>query len=126
MDRSDLAGAVRSPALGHPGGARAPVSPRPEPARLHGADGPDLAGAVRAAAERLRAGGAALYPTETFYALGADPRSAEGDASVFPLPGCGADRRRPRSAAAGERAGPERRSPEGAAAFGHPGEREHR
>ncbi len=46
--------------------------------------------AVGEAAARLRAGGVALFPTETFYAIGADPRSAAGVAGVFRL------KRRPR------------------------------
>lgn len=57
--------------------------------------------ALRAARDALLAGGAAVYPTETFYALGADPRSERGCAAVFrlkargpgkPLPWIAADR----------------------------------
>lgn len=54
-----------------------------DPTRIPVGDRSGLAGAVRSAAERLRAGGVVLYPTETFYALGADPRSPEGCAAVF-------------------------------------------
>ena len=75
------------------------MSPKSDPARLPGAGGPDLAAAIRSAAERLRAGGVVLYPTETFYALGADPRSAEGCAAVFRLKGREASQRLPRIAA---------------------------
>lgn len=57
--------------------------------------------ALEAAREALLAGSAAVYPTETFYALGADPRSERGGALVFrlkardpgkPLPWIAADR----------------------------------
>ena len=57
--------------------------------------------ALEAAREALAAGSAAAYPTETFYALGADPRSERGCAAVFrlkardpgkPLPWIAADR----------------------------------
>ncbi len=41
---------------------------------------------VRIAAH-LAAGGVAIYPTETFYALGADPRSPGGVREVFRLKG---------------------------------------
>jgi L-threonylcarbamoyladenylate synthase len=36
-------------------------------------------------ADVVRSGGTILYPTDTFYALGADPRSAEGVRRVFSL-----------------------------------------
>lgn len=58
-------------------------------------------GALAAAAAALEAGEAVVFPTETFYALGADPRSAVGTDRVFelkrrprdrPLPWIGADR----------------------------------
>ena len=45
---------------------------------------------IAAAAARLHEGGVVVFPTETFYALGADPRSAAGTALVFRL------KRRPR------------------------------
>lgn len=57
--------------------------------------------ALEAARDALLAGSAAAYPTETFYALGADPRSERGCAAVFrlkardpgkPLPWIAADR----------------------------------
>lgn len=57
--------------------------------------------ALEAARAALLAGGAAVYPTETFYALGADPRSERGRSLVFrlkardpgkPLPWIAADR----------------------------------
>ena len=38
---------------------------------------------LAAAARRLGAGGVVAFPTETYYALGADPRSPAGMASVF-------------------------------------------
>ncbi len=38
-------------------------------------------------AAHLKAGGVALYPTETFYALGADPRSPEGVRAIFRIKG---------------------------------------
>ena len=93
------------------------MNPRPDPARLPGADGPDLAGAVRSAAERLRAGGVVLYPTETFYALGADPRSAEGCAAVFRLKGREASLRLPWIAADREQVAAACRLSEAAAAL---------
>ncbi len=43
----------------------------------------------------LRRGGIAIYPTETFYALGADPRSPEGVAAVFRAKGRPPDRALP-------------------------------
>lgn len=46
---------------------------------------PAAAGLLAAAAAQLRGGGVALFPTETFYALGADPRSEAGVAGVFRL-----------------------------------------
>ncbi len=58
-------------------------------------------GALAAAAAALKTGEAVVFPTETFYALGADPRSAVGTERVFelkrrlrdrPLPWIGADR----------------------------------
>lgn len=93
------------------------MSPEFDPSRMPGGDRGDLAAAVRSAAERLRAGGVVLYPTETFYALGADPRSPEGCAAVFRLKGREASRRLPRIAA--DRAQVEAlcRFPEGAAAL---------
>lgn len=39
------------------------------------------------AAAVIRAGGVVAYPTETFYGLGADPRSAKGVAAVFAAKG---------------------------------------
>ena len=43
-------------------------------------------------AAALRSGGVAVFPTETYYALGADPRSPTGEASVFRLKGRPPDR----------------------------------
>jgi L-threonylcarbamoyladenylate synthase len=40
---------------------------------------------MQPSAEHLRAGGLLVFPTETFYALGADPRSETGVAAVFAL-----------------------------------------
>jgi len=50
---------------------------------------------VRRMAAELRSGAAGAFPTETFYALGADPRSPEGVAEVFRLKGRPGDRRLP-------------------------------
>ena len=50
------------------------------------------AASVAAAAEVLRAGGVVVFPTETFYALGADPRSSEGVEAVFGRKGRPRDR----------------------------------
>ena len=97
-----------------PDSGRIPAAERPD---LAGADRPDLAAAVRAAAELLRAGGVVLYPTETFYALGADPGSPEGCAAVFRLKGREASRRLPRIAADREQVEALCRFPEGAAAL---------
>lgn len=93
------------------------MSPEFDPSRMPGGDRGDLAAAVRSAAERLRAGGVVLYPTETFYALGADPRSPEGCAAVFRLKGREASRRLPRIAADREQVEARCRFPEGAAAL---------
>ncbi|MDE2972411.1 MAG: L-threonylcarbamoyladenylate synthase [Acidobacteriota bacterium] len=51
-------------------------------------------GVPRMAAE-LRSGAVVAFPTETFYALGADPRSPEAVAEVFRLKGRPEDRRLP-------------------------------
>ena len=50
---------------------------------------------VRRMAAELRSGALVAFPTETFYALGADPRSPEGVAEVFRLKGRPGDRRLP-------------------------------
>ena len=50
---------------------------------------------VRRMAGELRSGAVAAFPTETFYALGADPRSPEAVAEVFRLKGRPGDRRLP-------------------------------
>lgn len=50
---------------------------------------------VRRMAAELRSGAVAAFPTETFYALGADPRSPEAVAEVFRLKGRPGDRRLP-------------------------------
>ena len=50
---------------------------------------------VRRLAAALRSGAVVAFPTETFYALGADPRSAEAVAEVFRLKGRPGDRRLP-------------------------------
>ena len=50
---------------------------------------------VRRTAAELRSGAVAAFPTETFYALGADPRCAEAVAEVFRLKGRPEDRRLP-------------------------------
>ncbi len=50
---------------------------------------------VRRLAAELRSGTVVAFPTETFYALGADPRSPEAVAEVFRLKGRPADRRLP-------------------------------
>ncbi len=54
------------------------------------------------AAAALREGGVVLYPTETYYALGADPRSPAGAALVFRIKGRPADRPLPWIAASRE------------------------
>ena len=55
----------------------------------------EQAGEVRRTAAQLRAGAVVAFPTETFYALGADPRRAEAVAEVFRLKGRPEDRRLP-------------------------------
>ena len=50
---------------------------------------------VRRMAAALRSGAVVAFPTETFYALGADPRSPEAVDEVFRLKGRPADRRLP-------------------------------
>lgn len=50
---------------------------------------------VRRMAAELRSGAVVAFPTETFYALGADPRSPEAVAEVFRLKGRPGDRRLP-------------------------------
>jgi L-threonylcarbamoyladenylate synthase len=54
------------------------ISLRIRGGKLTGEDAHRIAAAVRS-------GGTVLYPTDTFYALGADPRSAEGVRRVFAL-----------------------------------------
>ena len=44
---------------------------------------PAEAGSVAAAATALSGGGVVVFPTETFYALGADPRSTAGVEAVY-------------------------------------------
>lgn len=92
-----------------------PESPGTDPPAVAGGDGSDLAAAVRSAAEHLRAGGVVVYPTETFYALGADPRSPEGCAAVFRLKGRDASRQLPWIAADREQVAAACRIPEAAA-----------
>ena len=55
----------------------------------------EQAGELRRMAAELRAGAVVAFPTETFYALGADPRSPAGVAEVFRLKGRPGDRRLP-------------------------------
>ena len=55
----------------------------------------EQAAEVRRMAAELRAGAVVAFPTETFYALGADPRSPEAVAEVFRLKGRPEDRRLP-------------------------------
>lgn len=100
-----------SPEGGDPG-SRADDAPA-----IAGGDGSGLAAAVRSAAEHLRAGGVVLYPTETFYAIGADPRSPEGCAAVFRLKGRDASLRLPWIAADREQAAAACRIPEASAAL---------
>lgn len=50
---------------------------------------------VRRMAAELRSGAVVAFPTETFYALGADPRSPEAVLEVFRLKGRPGDRRLP-------------------------------
>ena len=50
---------------------------------------------VRRTAGELRSGAVVAFPTETFYALGADPRSPGAVAEVFRLKGRPGDRRLP-------------------------------
>ena len=50
---------------------------------------------VRRMAAELRSGGVVVFPTETFYALGADPRCAGAVSDVFRLKGRPEDRRLP-------------------------------
>lgn len=50
---------------------------------------------VRRLAAELRSGAVVAFPTETFYALGADPRRAEAVSEVFRLKGRPGDRRLP-------------------------------
>lgn len=50
---------------------------------------------IAAAAGELRSGRVVAFPTETFYALGADPRCPSGIAEVFRLKGRPGDRRLP-------------------------------
>jgi len=57
---------------------------------------------VRRMAVELGSGAVVAFPTETFYALGADPRSPEAVAEVFRLKGRPADRRLPWIAASRE------------------------
>ena len=94
-----------------------PVSRADDAPAIAGGDGSGLAAAVRSAAEHLRAGGVVLYPTETFYALGADPRSPEGCAAVFRLKGREASRQLPWIAADREQVAAACRIPEAAAAL---------
>lgn len=92
-----------------------PERPEADPPAIPGGERSDLAAAVRSAAEHLRAGGVVVYPTETFYALGADPRSAEGCAAVFRLKAREASRQLPWIAADREQAAAACRIPEAAA-----------
>lgn len=94
-----------------------PERPDADPPATPGGGAADLAAAVRSAAEHLRAGGVVVYPTETFYALGADPRSPEGCAAVFRLKGRDASLRLPWIAADREQAAAACRIPEAAAAL---------
>lgn len=55
----------------------------------------EQANEVRRMAAELRSGAVVAFPTETFYALGADPRSAEAVSEVFQLKGRPGDRRLP-------------------------------
>ena len=55
----------------------------------------EQARAVRRMAAALRSGAVVAFPTETYYALGADPRSPEAVAEVFRLKGRPGDRRLP-------------------------------
>lgn len=55
----------------------------------------EQASAARRRAVELRSGAVVAFPTETFYALGADPRSAAGVSEVFRLKGRPGDRRLP-------------------------------
>lgn len=55
----------------------------------------EQARAVRRVAAELRSGAVAAFPTETFYALGADPRCAGAVSEVFRLKGRPGDRRLP-------------------------------
>ena len=50
---------------------------------------------VRRMAAELRSGAVVAFPTETYYALGADPRCAEAVSEVFRLKGRPGDRRLP-------------------------------
>lgn len=92
-----------------------PESQAADAAGIAGGDGSDLAAAVRAAAEHLRGGGVVVYPTETYYALGADPRSPEGCTAVFRLKGRDASLRLPWIAADREQVAAACRIPEAAA-----------
>lgn len=55
----------------------------------------EQASEARRVAAELRSGAVVAFPTETFYALGADPRSAAGVSEVFRLKGRPEDRRLP-------------------------------
>ena len=57
---------------------------------------------VRRTAAALRSGAVAAFPTETFYALGADPRCSGAVSEVFRLKGRPGDRRLPWIAASRE------------------------
>ena len=73
--------------------------------------------AVDRMAADLRSGAVVAFPTETFYALGADPRSAEAVSEVFRLKGRPGDRRLPWIAASRAQVEGVCRLPEAAAAF---------
>ncbi len=67
------------------GGPSSPLDSLPE----------EQARGVRRMAAELRSGGVVVFPTETFYALGADPRCAGAVSDVFRLKGRPEDRRLP-------------------------------
>ena len=79
--------------MGPPGGER-PLSPDTLPE--------EQAREVRRMAAELRSGAVVAFPTETFYALGADPRCPEAVSEVFRLKGRPGDRRLPWIAASRE------------------------
>lgn len=80
-------------------------------------DGLEPSALLDEVAAELRSGGVAAFPTETFYALGADPRCPAGVAEIFRLKGRPKDRRLPWIAASRAQVEAVCRFPKAAASF---------